>query len=542
MAMVKAFFGCALVLLTGPAFAQLAAPKPYILLGPTDELALDQPRIALELVDPRTGQSLGPELANTFLLDTGANSILSVDDSIAELRSAGYRTEGTFYEQGIGGFSEFDVSAPYHIRFAGADGLPLVLENARILSSTEVSLCPIPGACSFSGIAGMPLMQNRVTTLNLSSLGGGGGGGDPLDIFDLINGGLDFGLLETSFANQLPSTTLRRYTVPIAPLHFEPLGDGPLPVWTDLPALRVRMAHAGTQQTGNFVLDTGAQLSLLSSNLAFALGLDTNGNGDLSDEAIGSQAIGGIGGQIEAPLMIVDELRLATSQGVELVMHDLTVAIADIDPTIDGIFGMNLLSSGWSGALFGDLGDLAELLRDAGMEDLLDLLGGLGLGGGSPYPFFQKVHFDFRNYPQEPGKLVLDLSSQVGRIEVGNSLHADLDHDGDVDIADRRLWVYDVRGTYFGDSNLDGRFDSADFVHVFQGGQYEDSLTENSTWATGDWNGDSEFDSADMVLAFQEGGYEQMASGAASVPEPSSALLIALGAAVWAARRRGVRR
>ncbi len=537
MAISRAMLCCALMLLSGPAVTRALAARPYIALGPADEMALDQPRVAIELIDPQTGRSLGPELANTFLLDTGANSILSVDDSVAELMAAGYRTEGTFYEQGIGGFSEFDVSAPYHIRFAGSDGIPQLLENARMMSSTEVSFCPLPEACSFYGIAGMPLMQNRVTTLNLSSLAGGAGG-DPLDIFDLLNGGLDFGLLETSFGDRLPPSTQRRYSVPISPLRFEPMGDGPLPSWADLPALSVRMAHQGTQQKSNFVLDTGAQLSLMSSSLAFALGLDANGNGDLSDEAIGTQALGGVGGQIEAPLLIVDELRLPTSQGVELVLNDLTFAIADIDPTIDGIFGMNLLSSGWSGALFGGLGDLADLLKEAGMEDLLDLLGGLGQGGGSPYPFFQKVHFDFRDYPQQQGQLVLDLTPQVGAIEQGASVHADMDGDGDVDFDDRRLWVRDVQHTFFGDANLDGRFDSADFVQVFQAGEYEDQLSENSTWFTGDWNGDDEFDSADMVLAFQQGGYEQAAVGAASVPEPSSALLIACGAALVALRRR----
>ena len=60
----------------------------------------------------------------------------------------------------------------------------------------------------------------------------------------------------------------------------------------------------------------------------------------------------------------------------------------------------------------------------------------------------------------------------------------------------------------YGDANLDGRFDSSDFVHVFQKGEYEDGITGNSSWSEGDWNGDSEFDSADFVVAFQAGLYE----------------------------------
>ena len=59
-----------------------------------------------------------------------------------------------------------------------------------------------------------------------------------------------------------------------------------------------------------------------------------------------------------------------------------------------------------------------------------------------------------------------------------------------------------------GDSDRDGDFDSSDLVLVFQAGQYEDDIEQNSSWTTGDWNGDREFDSADIVCAFQYGAYE----------------------------------
>ena len=59
-----------------------------------------------------------------------------------------------------------------------------------------------------------------------------------------------------------------------------------------------------------------------------------------------------------------------------------------------------------------------------------------------------------------------------------------------------------------GDSNGDGRFNSADFVQVLQAGEYEDDIEENSTWEEGDWNGDRDFDSSDFVLVFQTGLYE----------------------------------
>lgn len=62
----------------------------------------------------------------------------------------------------------------------------------------------------------------------------------------------------------------------------------------------------------------------------------------------------------------------------------------------------------------------------------------------------------------------------------------DVNSDDVVDFKDIRIWVHDIRGTHVGDSDLNGEFDSADLVNVFQSGQYEDELAKNSTWSTGD--------------------------------------------------------
>ena len=77
-------------------------------------------------------------------------------------------------------------------------------------------------------------------------------------------------------------------------------------------------------------------------------------------------------------------------------------------------------------------------------------------------------------------------------------------------------------GSNYGDSNLDGVFDSGDLIDVFKEGQYEDTIALNSTWETGDWNGDGEFGTADLIVAFQAGGYSDSSVAAtAPVPEPS---------------------
>jgi hypothetical protein len=91
---------------------------------------------------------------------------------------------------------------------------------------------------------------------------------------------------------------------------------------------------------------------------------------------------------------------------------------------------------------------------------------------------------------------------------------------------DRRVWVQDLKRTYFGDANLDGEFNTGDLVQVFQGGEFEDGFLTNSGWSEGDWDGDLEFDTSDFVIAFQAGGFEQGPRAAFLVPEPNGLAMV----------------
>lgn len=116
----------------------------------------------------------------------------------------------------------------------------------------------------------------------------------------------------------------------------------------------------------------------------------------------------------------------------------------------------------------------------------------------------------------------------MAQYEKDGSDAGDLDGDGDTDQADRVQWIATIQGSYVGDSNFDGEFNSADFITVFGVGRYETG--EAAGYAEGDWNGDMLFDSADFVAAFTDGGYEQGPRVAtAAVPEPASMSLIVFG-------------
>ena len=85
----------------------------------------------------------------------------------------------------------------------------------------------------------------------------------------------------------------------------------------------------------------------------------------------------------------------------------------------------------------------------------------------------------------------------------------DVAGDGTVDKADYRHLIEDVLEYPWGDSNFDFVFDTSDIVAAFRAGEYNDGISNNSTWAEGDWNGDREFDSSDLVWVFQAGAYSQ---------------------------------
>lgn len=132
----------------------------------------------------------------------------------------------------------------------------------------------------------------------------------------------------------------------------------------------------------------------------------------------------------------------------------------------------------------------------------------------------------------------VDLDLQAAAFG-GNNADFDLNSDNKVNFADRLVWVNDLKNTWIGDSNLDGKFDSTDFVLVLTAGRYDTFFPAG--WTEGDWDGNRLFNSGDFVAALQAGGYDQGPRAAvAAVPEPSSLMLIAFGlmALVLGRRRR----
>jgi len=337
-----------------------AAGSPYVELGPADNWALDQPRVPVEVYIPEPEQSLGPEFYNYFLLDTGSQAIIAGAFAYEEMSDLGYETEGTFEELGVAGTQTYDVSAVYNFRFADSEGAPRVLPDVRLLSHPTANF-------GFDGIVGTPAMVNRITTMDLVRMA------DP-------------DLMGVYFPETLPESNGHRYSVSLDLVQIPPPeqdpNSGPMPTYGPVPFLEAELRHAGRSATASFLLDTGAQFSIVSTDLAFAAGLDENDNGSLEDEILDYLPISGVGGTTLIPVLAADEISVPTAEGIDLVWTDLEVLLLDIHPDVEGVFSCDPLTSGY-------------LRPDFTLE----------------VGYIEQAHLDFTNMGEMTGNMLLDLNA-----------------------------------------------------------------------------------------------------------------------------------
>jgi hypothetical protein len=161
-------------------------------------------------------------------------------------------------------------------------------------------------------------------------------------------------------------------------------------------------------------------------------------------------------------------------------------------------------------------------------------------------PFGAYFTYSFASEPPIPGDFdgsgaldIADVNALNTDIAAGtNSAIYDLNADGATNLADLTIWIKDLKHTWFGDADLNGEFNSADFVIIFQAGKFE--AASNATWREGDWNGDLRFSSGDLVQAFQDGGFEVGPRTAVSaVPEPHTLTWLLLVVLPLVRRLRG---
>ena len=332
--------------------------------------------------------------------------------------------------------------------FAGTDGAAMGIPGSRILSHPQVNFG------GFGGIMGMPAMAGRTVQLDLGAMI------DPESEWG-------FEYIGVAFGQQIPASNGHRYQAPLTLVDY-PTGTGVVPTYAPIPFIEAQARNGEHHAAGSFVVDTGAQLSGISTPMAIDLGLDTDGDGDLYDETDTFMPITGINGTVELPVLKVPRLLVATTAGVDLVWTDLEVIVVDVDESIDGIFGMDLLVSGWA-------------------EPMLELI---FLGATDKVGYTDRIQFDFR---QASASISFDLCGGFDQV------------------------------LYPGDANGDGLVDVGDLGIM--------ATSWGSTpagWAQGDFTDDGLVDVGDLgVLAAAWG---LSIDSPAALPEPASLALVAGGA------------
>lgn len=111
----------------------------------------------------------------------------------------------------------------------------------------------------------------------------------------------------------------------------------------------------------------------------------------------------------------------------------------------------------------------------------------------------------------------IDLLSETIRTGAAARFPFDLNNNGELDEEDRQVWVYDVKSTSFGDANLDGKVDFADFLVL------SENFSTAGGWSEGDFDGSGDVAFSDFLLLSNNFGNSE--GSVAAVPEPSGAIL-----------------
>ena len=322
------------------------------------EAALDLPRILFLLKRSPNGPPLtyqGRFQRNYAFLDTGASGVLLSRETANFLQLA-VEPNAQFVDVGVGGEEYFDVSEPLYIGLADYEenrahdpNVYTVLGPGRFqIKRNTAGLLAEP-----IDVVGMPALAGQIIVLNSGATNNLGyftadikERGDPaIPVSDIV--------VTLRFANFLNPNN--------------PNNTGPLPVTAYNPVIdNIIITHNDKTSTANWLFDTGATISLISTEQAGKLGL-TNKNGKPIGRPDFSLPVGGIGSMVLIPGFEIDRLTVPTLSGRNLVFKNARIGVHDIRyfdekrgeyTVLDGIFGSNFLcaSAKMEGLLPSDIG------------------------------------------------------------------------------------------------------------------------------------------------------------------------------------------
>ena len=296
--------------------------------------------------------------ASFGIFDTGASAVtFSADDqALFQFLTGGagipIKTPGGASADGIGGSIVGDVSAPGTIMADGMHasqisfdqyGFPvfgMTFDTAVSTSGIQAFVGTATGSPDLPTITGTPLLVKSpehpaglAAKINMT--------GATLDFSDVVPG-LVLPMPDVHFVD--PATTLTSIAGSTDPVKIPlvPYGNdnyaNPGDLITEstnqiIPGVSVVDASASLSGQ-NFLVDTGAQISVISTAAAAALGLD------LANPET-TITVQGVAGSVTVPGFTIKDLVLPRTDGGTIHLTDIPVYVLDVAPGIDGILGMN---------------------------------------------------------------------------------------------------------------------------------------------------------------------------------------------------------
>lgn len=351
--------------------------------GVGDSLALDQPRVAVGFEDPATGELFpaGLDFGFTMIADTGASGYLLSKGAHTDIfagKTLQYPLQpGVYLEQGVGGFEPVRITAPLDATISDFGGITGTGGGSFVKSGVAGIAAPNLDLGSFDGIVGMPGMLGRGVHIDLSTMTPDNPATGSMDYIHVD--------LQPSFtsANTGPTDDVHRFQFskfPIDPGAGQ-LPGAPTPSSSDLPLLG-GVSIDGVAANKPFLFDTGAQLTMISSDFAERVGIDLD-DPNLEYDLL---EVGGVGGTTVVPIVRIPSFALATMEGYDLEFtagtapdgtQDIIVGIIDIPGLeVDGILGFNFFTTGYLNPLLASLeGNAAGAADGAFLEMLFDFTG-----------------------------------------------------------------------------------------------------------------------------------------------------------------------
>jgi len=304
-----------------------------------------------------------PERAALGIFDSGASAVTFAGQDqeffgMGEIGSIPIKVPGGAMAEGIGGAIIGDVSEPGTIYSDGMHSFDLSFDDIGF-PQFNIALSPTaletPDIQAFVGTEESPLLPTITGTpaLNASPKYPDGAAahvemlGAMLDFSDIFPGLiLPFPDLNFAHPGELiiydPANTDIHDTVvlPLIPFGGEN-SDDPGDLITEsllwlIPNVTGTYDNI-TSSTGSFLFDTGAQLSVISTDMALSLGLNL-------DAPTTSIDVQGVAGTTTIPGFTLTTLDMLRTDGGILQFANVPIYVLDVAPGIDGIFGMNLMN------------------------------------------------------------------------------------------------------------------------------------------------------------------------------------------------------